>query len=81
MDTSTSEFVRAGSLEELKAKGRLVVHGRHRPILLVHEDGHVVALDNPSSAIWRSPLVTNPIIGAVGRVARATRPMPWRSGV
>src|SRR5258707_4663990 len=25
----------------------------------------------PSSAIWRSPLVTNPIIGAVGRVARA----------
>jgi nitrite reductase/ring-hydroxylating ferredoxin subunit len=46
MDTSTSEFVRAGSLEELKAKGRLVVHGRHRPILLVHEDGHVFALDN-----------------------------------
>ncbi len=25
----------------------------------------------PSSAIWRSPLVTNPIIGAVGRVAPA----------
>jgi hypothetical protein len=25
----------------------------------------------PSSAIWRSLLVTNPIIGAVGRVARA----------
>jgi nitrite reductase/ring-hydroxylating ferredoxin subunit len=46
MDTTTSDFVRAGSLEELKAKGRLVVHGRHRPILLLHEDGHVFALDN-----------------------------------
>jgi hypothetical protein len=46
MDNTTLDFVRAGSLEELKAKGRLVVHGRHRPILLVHEDGHVFALDN-----------------------------------
>ena len=46
MDATTSDFVPAGSLEELKAKGRIVVHGRHRPILLVHEDGHVFALDN-----------------------------------
>lgn len=46
MDTATSDFAHAGSLEELKAKGRLVVHGRHRPILLVHEDGHIFALDN-----------------------------------
>jgi nitrite reductase/ring-hydroxylating ferredoxin subunit len=46
MDTKTSSFVRAGNLEELKAKGRIVVHGRHRPILLVHEDGQVFALDN-----------------------------------
>jgi nitrite reductase/ring-hydroxylating ferredoxin subunit len=46
MDTETSNFVRAGSLEELKAKGRLVVHGRHRPVLLVHEDGRVFAFDN-----------------------------------
>ncbi len=46
MDTAISNFVRAGSLEELKAKGRLVVHGRHRPILLIHEGGHVFALDN-----------------------------------
>src|SRR6202045_4165933 len=46
MDTETSNFVRASTLEELKAKGRLVVHGRHRPILLVHERGHVFALDN-----------------------------------
>src|SRR5712675_1465484 len=46
MDNTTLDFVRAGSLEELKAKGRLVVHGRHRPIFLVHEDGHVFALDN-----------------------------------
>jgi nitrite reductase/ring-hydroxylating ferredoxin subunit len=46
MDTETSNFVRAGTLEEIKAKGRLVVHGRHRPILLVHECGHLFALDN-----------------------------------
>ena len=46
MDTLTSDFMRAGTLEELKAKGRLVVHGRHRPILVVHEGGRVFALDN-----------------------------------
>ncbi|WP_119303637.1 Rieske (2Fe-2S) protein [Dongia deserti] len=46
MDTPTSDFVHAGTLEELKAKGRLVVRGRHRPILLVHENGCVFALDN-----------------------------------
>ena len=34
MTAPNKEFALAGSLEELKAKGRLVVHGRHRPILL-----------------------------------------------
>src|SRR5260370_4785323 len=34
------------ALKELKAKGRLVVRGRHRPVLLVHEGGHLFALDN-----------------------------------
>jgi hypothetical protein len=29
-----------------------------------------------SSAIWHSPLVTNPIIGAVGRDARASSRWP-----
>jgi hypothetical protein len=37
MDTTTQDFVHAGSLDELKAKGRLVLHGRHRPILLVED--------------------------------------------
>ena len=46
MNDTTSDFVRAGTLEELKAKGRLVVHGRHRPILLMHDSGRVFALDN-----------------------------------
>ena len=36
----------AASPEELKAKGRLVVHGRHRPILLIYDRGRVFALDN-----------------------------------
>jgi nitrite reductase/ring-hydroxylating ferredoxin subunit len=39
----TSVFVRAGTLEELKSKGRLIVRGDHRPVLLVHERGQVYA--------------------------------------
>lgn len=46
MDIPFSDFVRAGTLEEVKAKGRLVVRGRHRPILLVYDNGRVFALDN-----------------------------------
>jgi len=46
MDTLTTDFVRAGSLEELKAKGRLVMHGPHRPILVVHDKARIFALDN-----------------------------------
>src|SRR3954469_4748457 len=46
MDMPTSDFVRAGSLAELKAKGWLVVHGRHSPILVVYDGGRVFALDN-----------------------------------
>ena len=46
MDVPTKEFVLAGSLEELKAKGRFVVHGGHRPILVIHDRRRVFALDN-----------------------------------
>src|SRR4051812_23490124 len=46
MDMPTSDFVRAGSLAELKGKGRLVVHGRHSPILVIYDGGRVFALDN-----------------------------------
>jgi nitrite reductase/ring-hydroxylating ferredoxin subunit len=46
MDTMSFDFVRAGSLEELRTKGRLVVRGRHRPILLLYDRGQVFALDN-----------------------------------
>src|ERR671913_120884 len=46
MDMPTSDLVHAGSLAELKAKGRLVVRGRHPPILVIHDGGHVFALDN-----------------------------------
>ena len=46
MDAPNQEFVRAASLEELKTKGRLVVHGHHRPILVVYDRGRVFALDN-----------------------------------
>src|SRR5438094_10053659 len=46
MDAPNQEFAFAGSLEELKAKGRLVVHGHHRPILVIYDRGRVFALDN-----------------------------------
>jgi nitrite reductase/ring-hydroxylating ferredoxin subunit len=40
------EFQYAGTLDELKSKGRLVVRGPHRPILLIHDRDRVYALDN-----------------------------------
>ena len=41
-----AEFVRACTLAEVGAKGRFVVHGAHRPILVVYDRGRVFALDN-----------------------------------
>jgi nitrite reductase/ring-hydroxylating ferredoxin subunit len=46
MSVSNVDFTRAGTLDELKAKGRLVVRGAHRPILVVYDRGRVFALDN-----------------------------------
>jgi nitrite reductase/ring-hydroxylating ferredoxin subunit len=46
LDIQTSDFVYAGRIEELRSKGRIVAHGRHRPILLVYEGGQIFALDN-----------------------------------
>jgi nitrite reductase/ring-hydroxylating ferredoxin subunit len=46
MDNPTTNFVRAGTLEDLKAKGQLVVRGSHRPILLVYAQERVFAFDN-----------------------------------
>jgi nitrite reductase/ring-hydroxylating ferredoxin subunit len=42
----SGEFLRAGTLEELRRKGRLVVRGPHRPILVIHDRDRVYALDN-----------------------------------
>ncbi|CAD6553781.1 hypothetical protein LMG28727_05584 [Paraburkholderia kirstenboschensis] len=46
MDAPNQEFMLVGSLEELKAQGRLVVQGGHRPILVIYDRGRVFALDN-----------------------------------
>jgi nitrite reductase/ring-hydroxylating ferredoxin subunit len=46
MDAPNKEFALAGSLGELKAKGRLVVHGAHRPIHVIYDRGRIFALDN-----------------------------------
>jgi nitrite reductase/ring-hydroxylating ferredoxin subunit len=46
MDVPTRIFVSAGGIEELKAKGRLVLRGAHSPILVVCDGGRIFALDN-----------------------------------
>ncbi|MGF6753569.1 Rieske 2Fe-2S domain-containing protein [Paraburkholderia sp. GAS42] len=46
MDAPNKEFVLVGSLEALKAEGRLIVQGGHRPILVIYDRGRVFALDN-----------------------------------
>jgi nitrite reductase/ring-hydroxylating ferredoxin subunit len=40
------DLVRAGTIAELQAKGRRVVRGRRCPILVVHDQGRVFAMDN-----------------------------------
>ena len=46
MDKANTNFVRAGSIEELKAKRHLTVRGPHRPILVVYANERVFAFDN-----------------------------------
>ena len=41
-----AKFVRTGGLAELNAKGRLLVRGSRRPILVVVDQGRVYAFDN-----------------------------------
>ncbi|SEC27760.1 Ferredoxin subunit of nitrite reductase or a ring-hydroxylating dioxygenase [Rhizobiales bacterium GAS188] len=42
----SAKFERAGTLTELKDKGRLVLRGPHRPILVVNDRDHLYAFDN-----------------------------------
>jgi nitrite reductase/ring-hydroxylating ferredoxin subunit len=42
----SADFVRAGTLDELDRRGRLVVRGAHRPILVVRDRERIFALDN-----------------------------------
>jgi nitrite reductase/ring-hydroxylating ferredoxin subunit len=46
MSGARHAFVRVGTLGELEAKGRMVLRGRHRPVLVVCDQGRVRALDN-----------------------------------
>jgi nitrite reductase/ring-hydroxylating ferredoxin subunit len=43
---STDEWIRVGTLEQLKARGMIVVRGDACPLLVVHHRGSVFALDN-----------------------------------
>ncbi|MGQ0664803.1 MAG: Rieske (2Fe-2S) protein [Pseudomonadota bacterium] len=42
----SGDFIRVGTLDELCAKGRMVVKGATCPLLVVHHQGRVFALDN-----------------------------------
>jgi nitrite reductase/ring-hydroxylating ferredoxin subunit len=44
--THSTDFIRVATLEELKAAGMIVVRGARCPLLVVHENGNVLALDN-----------------------------------
>jgi nitrite reductase/ring-hydroxylating ferredoxin subunit len=45
-DHASQGYVQAGTLDELRVKGRLVIRGRHRPVLVIHDRDRVTALDN-----------------------------------
>jgi len=64
MDVPSREFVLAGSLEELKAKGRFVLHGSHRPILVVYDRG----ASSPSTIVARPPLPAAVVSRRIGCV-------------
>ena len=53
MDMPTAEFALAGCLAELRSKGRLVVHGGHRPILVLCDRGRVFARNRRAVASVR----------------------------
>src|SRR6516162_10298137 len=42
----STDFIRAATLEELKAKGTIVMRGARCPLLVVYDEGKVFALDN-----------------------------------
>ena len=42
----TDDFIRAATLEELKAAGKIVVRGARCPLLVVYDEGKVFAFDN-----------------------------------
>ena len=44
--TSSTDFIRVATLEELKTAGMIVVRGARCPLLVVYDDGKVFALDN-----------------------------------
>jgi nitrite reductase/ring-hydroxylating ferredoxin subunit len=46
MNVPSTNFTFAGTLDELKAKGRIVLRGANRPTLVVYDRGRVFALDN-----------------------------------
>ena len=50
MDAPNTDFTLAGTLEEVRARGRIVVHGAHRPILIVYDRERA----SPSTTVART---------------------------
>jgi hypothetical protein len=56
MDAPNKEFTLAGSLEELKAKGRLVVHGRRRRTPPISTGLSALVTDRAMEAWYHPPI-------------------------
>ena len=54
MNVPNTNFTIAGTLDELKAKGRLVLHGAHRPILVVYDRGNASLRSTTGARTWAS---------------------------
>jgi hypothetical protein len=70
--------VRAGSLADLKAKGQLVLHGRHPPILAIY-DGERVSRSTIAARIWAFPSIAAASRTAFSLVIGITRASIWRA--
>jgi len=63
--TSSTDFIRVATLEELKTASMIVVRGARCPLLVVHDDGKVFAWDickaaSLFGALWVAEITWQP---------------------
>ena len=71
MSENGHEFLRVGTLAELQVKGRMVLRGhRHRPVLVVCDQGRIRAFDNRCPHMG-FPLDRGSVAARASRISRA----------